>query len=387
MPWKESHTVNERMHFVTRLEKGERMTDLCSEFGISRKTGHKIWSRYQGSGLVGLEDQSRAPKRIPHKTEPEIEKRLLEMRSQHPTWGGRKVRQYLSEHESGIGWPAPSTITDIYRRHGLLEEGRSLRPRYGRPAWSGLHVAENPNDVWCTDYKGQFRLGNSQYCYPLTTTDLLSRFLLTLESLDGTDEEEARPIYENAFREYGLPLFIRSDNGPPFASQALHGLTRLSVWWMRLGIVHERIQPGHPEQNGQHERMHRTVKAETTRPAGQHSLEQQERFDAFREEFNNERPHESLDGKAPAKLYTPSPRPFPAKLADPVYPLHDDTLLVDRSGHIRLPMSRQAFLAPALAGELVGLREMDNGLWLVTFLALDLGTYDPKLGSFKPTTS
>jgi putative transposase len=241
--------------------------------------------------------------------------------------------------------------------------------------------------VWCTDYKGQFRLGNSQYCYPLTTTDLLSRFLLTLESLDGTDEEEARPIYENAFREYGLPLFIRSDNGPPFASQALHGLTRLSVWWMRLGIVHERIQPGHPEQNGQHERMHRTVKAETTRPAGQHSLEQQERFDAFREEFNNERPHESLDGKAPAKLYTPSPRPFPAKLADPVYPLHDDTLLVDRSGHIRLPMSRQAFLAPALAGELVGLREMDNGLWLVTFLALDLGTYDPKLGSFKPTTS
>jgi hypothetical protein len=156
---------------------------------------------------------------------------------------------------------------------------------------------------------------------------------------------------------------------------------------MRLGIVHERIEPGHPEQNGQHERMHRTLKAETTRPAGQHSLEQQERFDAFREEYNNERPHEALDGKAPAKVYTPSPRPFPEKLADPVYPLHDDTLLVDRSGHIRLPMSRQAFLATALTGQLVGLREMDNGLWLVTFLALDLGTYDPKLGIFKPTTS
>ena len=172
MPWEESHTVNERMHFVTRLEKGERMTDLCVEFGISRKTGHKIWSRYQGSGLVGLDDQSRAPKRIPHKTEPQIEQRLLEMRNQHPTWGGRKVRQYLCEHESGIVWPAPSTITDIYRRHGLLEEGRCIRPRYRGPAWSGLHAAESPNDVWCTDYKGQFRLENGQYCYPLTTLPL-----------------------------------------------------------------------------------------------------------------------------------------------------------------------------------------------------------------------
>ena len=156
MPWKVSHTVNERMHFVTRLERGERMTDLCLEFGISRKTGHKIWSRYQGIGLMGLEDQSRAPKRIPHKTEPEIEKRLLEMRSLHPTWGGRKARQWLCEHESGIGWPAPSTITDIYRRHGLLDESRRRRPRYRGPAWSGLHLAESPNDVWCTDYKGSF---------------------------------------------------------------------------------------------------------------------------------------------------------------------------------------------------------------------------------------
>lgn len=387
MPWKVSHTVNERMHFVTRLESGERMTDLCVEFGISRKTGHKIWTRYQGSGLWGLEDQSRAPKRIPHKTDGAIEQRLLDMRGLHPTWGGRKARDWLCEHEPGIAWPAPSTITDIYRRHGLLDESRRRRPRYRGPAWSSLRVAENPNDVWCTDYKGQFRLGNRQYCYPLTTSDLLSRLLLTLESLDGTDEEEAHPVYEDTFREYGLPLVIRSDNGPPFASQGLHGLTRLSVWWMRLGIVHERIEPGHPEQNGQHERMHRTVKAETTRPAGQHSLEQQERFDAFREEYNNERPHEALDGKAPAKVYTKSPRPLPEKLADPTYPLYDDTLLVDRSGHIRLPMSRQAFLATALAGQLVGLRELDNGLWLVTFLALDLGTYDPKLGIFKPTTS
>jgi len=208
-----------------------------------------------------------------------------------------------------------------------------------------------------------------------------------VESLDGTDEEQARPVFADAFRQYGLPLAIRSDNGPPFASQGLMGLTRLSVWWMRLGIVHERIAPGHPEQNGQHERMHRTLKAETTRPAAQHSLAQQERFDAFRDEYNNERPHESLNGKAPAKVYTVSPRPFPEKLSDPNYPLHDDTLLVDRGGHLRLPMSRQVFLATALAGQLVGLRELNDGLWLVTFMALDLGTYDPKQGIFRTTGS
>jgi putative transposase len=375
------------MHFVTRLEMGERMTDLCLEFGISRKTGHKIWTRYQRTGPSGLEDASRAPRRIPHKTEPAIEQRVLEMRKLHPSWGGRKVNDWLREHEPEMCWPAPSTITDIFRRHGVLGESRQRRPRPSRTAWSTLRVAEHPNDVWCVDYKGQFRLGNREYCYPLTASDLLSRYLLTLESLDGTDEEQAHPIFEDTFREYGLPVAIRSDNGPPFASQGLHGLTRLSVWWMRLGIAHERIAPGHPEQNGQHERMHRTLKAETTRPAGQNSLQQQERFASFREEYNNERPHESLDGKAPGKLYKPSPRSFPEKLCDPTYPLHDDTLLVDRSGHIKLPMNRQAFLATALAGQLVGLREMDDGLWLVTFLALDLGTYDPKLGIFKASYS
>lgn len=387
MPWKVSRPVNERMHFVARLDGGERMTDLCVEFGISRKTGHKIWARYQGSGVLGLEDQSRAPKRIPHKTDAAIEEGLLEIRSQHPTWGGRKARDWLVEHKPEISWPAPSTITGIYKRHGLIGESRQRRPRPGRPAWSSLRVAENPNDVWCVDYKGQFRLGNREYCYPLTTSDLLSRYLLTVESLDGTDEEQARPVFADAFRQYGLPVAIRSDNGPPFASQGLMGLTRLSVWWMRLGIVHERIAPGHPEQNGQHERMHRTLKAETTRPAAQHALAQQERFDAFRDEYNNERPHESLNGKAPAKVYTVSPRPFPEKLSDPTYPLHDDTLLVDRGGHLRLPMSRQVFLATALAGELVGLRELNDGLWLVTFMALDLGTYDPKQGVFRTTGS
>jgi putative transposase len=234
------------------------------------------------------------------------------------------------------------------------------------------------------DYKGQFRLGNRQYCYPLTTSDLFSRFLLTVESLDGTDEEEARPVFEEAFRCYGLPLEIRSDNGSPFASQGLLGLTRLSVWWMRLGIVLQRIAPGHPEENAEHERMHRTLKAETTRPAGQNSLQQQERFDSFRDEYNEDRPHEALGGKTPGSVYQPSPRPFPEKLPEPAYPLHDDTLLVDRSGHIRLPRSRQVFVSMALVGQLVGLRELDDGRWLVSFLDHDLGYYDPRQGTFTP---
>jgi putative transposase len=377
------------MLFVSRLEQGERMTELCVEFGISRKTGHKIWSRYKRKGPTGLEDESRAPRRIANKTSAEIEQRLVALRKQHPTWGGRKMRDWLCEHEGSVPWPRPSTMTDILRRNGLIDpNGRRSQSHRRKPsvAWSTLKEPEGPNDVWCIDYKGQFRLGNRQYCYPLTTSDLFSRFLLTVESLDGTDEEQARPVYEEAFRLYGLPLVIRSDNGPPFASTGLLGLTRLSVWWMRLGIVHQRIEPGHPEQNAQHERMHRTLKAETTRPAGENSLQQQERFDSFRDEYNNDRPHEALGGKAPAKVYQPSPRHFPEKLPEPSYPLHDDTLWVDRSGHIRLPMSRQVYLSEALVGQLVGLRERDDGLWLVTFLDHDLGHYDPRRGIFTPNT-
>jgi len=363
------------------------MTDLCVEFGVSRKTGHKIWGRYERKGVVGLEDESRAPRRIANRTSAEMEQRLVELRKKHPTWGGRKLGDWLRQHEGAKKWPAASTMTDIFRRNGLIDPDgrRSLsRRRKAGVAWSTLREAVKPNDVWCVDYKGQFRLGNRQYCYPLTTSDLFSRFLLTVESLDGTDEEEARPVFEEAFRCYGLPLEIRSDNGSPFASQGLLGLTRLSVWWMRLGIVLQRIAPGHPEENAEHERMHRTLKAETTRPAGQNSLQQQERFDSFRDEYNEDRPHEALGGKTPGSVYQPSPRPFPEKLPEPAYPLHDDTLLVDRSGHIRLPRSRQVFVSMALVGQLVGLRELDDGRWLVSFLDHDLGYYDPRQGTFTP---
>jgi len=362
------------------------MTDLCLEFGISRKTGHKIWARYQERGLAGLEDRSRAPKRIAHRTDAAMQAAVVEVRRAHKTWGGRKVGDWLRTNQPEVRWPAPSTINDILKRHGLVEPGGQLRRKPGPGGRGRLGTAELPNDVWCTDYKGQFRLGNREYCYPLTTSDLLSRYLVTLESLDGTDEEQARPVFEEAFRKHGMPLRMRSDNGPPFASQALFGLSKLSAWWLRLGIAHERIEPGHPEQNGQHERMHRTLKAETTRPARHTSLQQQERFDEFREEYNTDRPHEALDGKTPDKLYSRSPRPYPDKLTDPTYPLHDDTLMVARSGHIRLFRGRSTFLTAALAGQLVGLRERDDGRWLVTFVQTDLGIYDPRDGRFCPAT-
>ena len=383
MPWKVSHPMTERMHFVTRLAKGERMVDLCREFGISRKTGYKFWERFQHQGVTALQDQPRARKRIAHKTSEAIEQLLVDARTAHPSWGGRKLKDVLERESPGVVLPSAGTIAAILRRRGLVQARRQRR----RPSrYAGrLTVAESPNDVWATDYKGQFRLGNREYCYPLTATDLHSRFILAVEALDGTDEEQARVVFEDIFSKHGLPLVIRTDNGTPFSSaQGLAGLTRLSALWLRLGIRHERIEPAHPEQNGQHERMHRTLKAETARPARANLMQQQERFDEFRREFNEKRPHEALEMKRPAEVYRPSDRPLPKPLPDLDYPLHDDTLVVGRNGHIRLPRGRQVFLSSALIHQPVGVREELDGRWLVTFVNLDLGMYDPRTGSFDP---
>lgn len=382
MPWKVSHPMTERMNFVSRLQAGERLTDLCREFGISRKTGHKFWSRFKARGLGGLEDQSRAPVRRPRKTAPEVEQLLLEMRRAHPNWGGRTLRDVIGREHPELRLPGSWTVAQILKRNGLVKARK--RRRYPREYSNTLTKPEAPNSVWGIDYKGQFRLGIGRYCYPLTISDLHTRFLLTTESLESTDEAGAREVCEGTFAEFGLPAVIRSDNGTPFASQGLGGLTKLSVWWMRLGIKHERIEKGHPEQNGIHERMHRTLKAATTRPAGANSLIQQERFDHFRQEFNERRPHQALGMKRPAEVYTPSERKLKTPLPDPTYPLHDDVLRVRSGGHLRLPLGRQTFLSDALTGQLVGLRERENGTWLITFMALDLGFYDPRTGSFEP---
>jgi transposase InsO family protein len=382
VPWKVSHPVNERMHFVTRLENGERMTDLCQEYGISRKTGYKFWERFKEKGPQGLVDASRAPRRVARRTPAQLQELIVAARRAHPTWGGRKLKKVLERQHDGLVLPSSSTVSDILRRHGLVVERR--RQRRTAEAKRSLTVPQTPNEVWAVDYKGQFRLGNGKYCYPLTATEVHSRFLLAVQALEGTDDEEARQTFHEVFKEHGLPRIIRSDNGTPFASSGLAGLTKLSAWWLRLGIAHQRTQPAHPEQNGQHERMHRTLKAETTRPAGTNALQQQERFDDFRREFNEVRPHEALGLKTPAQAHQPSERRMPDHLPEPAYPLHDDVLVVGRHGHVRLPRHRSVFLSQALAGQAVGLREEEDGRWLVTFTTLDLGHYDPRTGRLEP---
>lgn len=383
MTWKVRDAVSERKEFCERLRKKERMSDLCREYGISRKTGYKFQQRFEAYGLVGLEDRPPGPRESPHRTADATIERIIALRREHSTWGPRKLKAFLAAEETGIRLPAASTIDSILRRHQLIEPRR--RHRHTPPHASPLAKAEAPNDVWCTDFKGQFRLGNGRYCYPLTISDRFSRAVLGCEALEGTDTVLARPIFERAFRTFGLPRVIRSDNGAPFSSTGLLGLSRLSVYWIRLGIRPERIAPAHPQQNGQHERMHLVLKQETTRPAGQNLLEQQERFDRFIQVYNEERPHEALGLRKPAEFYSPSPRAFPIVMPDLSYPLHDESRLVMKCGHIFLWKRRErvVFISSALAGERVGLRELADGLWLVTFAAIDLGVIDRQCQKFR----
>jgi transposase InsO family protein len=359
-----------RSEFMKRLAGGERMTDLCREYGISRKTGHKFKKRFERFGVAGLADRSRAPKVIPHKTPPETEELIIAERKLHPTWGPKKLKQSLErrlEHE----FPSPAGFGYILKRNGLSQP-RKKRQRHP-PSPTTLREALAPNEVWCIDYKGQFRLGDGTYCYPLTLTDQFSRYILGCEAMGAISDEAAREVCEEIFREHGLPLAMRSDNGVPFASTGLANLTKLSAFWLRLGIALERIRPAHPEENGRHERMHRTLKFETARPARSNLLQQQERFDEFVEEFNQQRPHEALDMKRPADVHESSPRPFPDKLPELGYLGHDDVLRVNGTGQIYIAGIGQVPLSSALVGEYVGVREERDGRWLVTYAGLDLG--------------
>jgi transposase InsO family protein len=372
-----------KVEFIARLKGGERMTDLCGQYGISRKTGHRLQKRFERMGVVGLLQQSRAPKTIPHRTPPEVVAMLLEERKAHPSWGPKKLKCVLQQR-LGREFPSPSTIGSILLREGLAGP-RKPRHRY-HAAPSTLTAAERANHVWCVDYKGQFRLGDQSYCYPLTVTDQFSRYILGCEGMAAISDEASREVFHDIFGEYGLPQVIRSDNGAPFASVGLAGLTKLSAYWLRLGIRLERIRPAHPEENGRHERMHRTLKRETTRPARHNLLQQQERFDEFREEFNQQRPHEALEMRRPAEAYEPSSRPYPHPLPEPSYPTHDDVVIVNRYGHLSMPGHKNVYLSVALAGQPVGVREEDDGRWLVTFTQLNLGHIEPD-SSFTPLTS
>jgi transposase InsO family protein len=383
MPWKASTPVDLRKEFIMRLGAGERLTDLCRAYGIARKTGEKFKRRFREQGLVGLHDRSRAPGCIPHKTPPELVEVIVAHRRQHPTWGPRKLKQTL-EATLGRSLPAASTIGDVLSAAGLIVP-RPPRPRHCATP-TALREATAPNEVWCIDYKGQFRLGDGSYCYPLTITDQFSRFILCCEGMGAIADEAAREQCLEVFAAHGLPTAMRSDNGIPFASSGLAGLTKLAVLWLRLGIELERTRPAHPQDNGRHERMHRTLKQETTRPARANLLQQQERFDAFVDEFNQRRPHEALAMRPPAAVYQPSAIPCPPTLPTLDYPTCDDVRRVGAKGTLHLWGRRNLYLSSALAGEYVGLRE-DAAMpdrWLVLFANLNLGYVEPGSDHFTP---
>ncbi|EAQ98555.2 IS481 family transposase [Congregibacter litoralis] len=372
--------MDERLRFVARCLEGETMSALCREFGISRPTGYKILNRYKECGLEGLEDRSRRPYRHGNKLPFQVERTILQIKREYPSWGAPKIREKLIREYPVIPPPAKSTIHAVLDRHGLVKHRRRRRHKaQGTP----LSRATAPNTLWCADYKGEFQLGNRQYCYPLTITDQFSRYLLACEGLESTKTPTAITVFERVFREFGVPEAIRTDNGTPFASpNALFGLSRLSIWWLRLGIRIERIKPGHPEQNGRHERMHLTLKKEATKPASFNFLQQQERFDSFIDVYNNERPHQALEGRYPGDLFTPSTRAYRSP-EPPDYPYHDRTIKVTQCGRICIGR-RKINLSTVFAGQSVGIREIADNIWLVSFLHYDLGFFDEEVGRVEP---
>ena len=372
--------VDERLRFVGRLLDGEPMAGLCEEFGISRKTGYKIYARYKDCGLVGLTDRSRRPYRYANRLPMALEKWIVRLKREYPDWGAPKIRERLRRRCPGLRCPAVSTVHAVLHRHGFVKPRRPRRPRLHGTLRS---QPVQPNELWCADYKGEFMLANRRYCYPLTITDYATRYLLTCEALSTTQEMYAFSVFERTCKQYGLPAAIRTDNGVPFgAPNALYGLSRLAVWWLRLGIRIERIKPGHPEQNGRHERMHLTLKQEATRPAAANTLQQQARFDAFLTRYNTERPHQALDMKVPGELYLPSPRPYEG-LGDLEYPGHDWTATVTLCGRICFK-KRKVNLSQVFAGQRVGVKQVTDHIWLVTFMEYDLGYFDAETCRLEP---
>lgn len=373
MPWQECSKMDERLRFVARLLEGEKMAELCREFDISRKTGYKIFDRYKDCGVEGLTDRSRRPYRQANRLPFQIEARIVRLRKDHPTWGAPKIREKLRRQQLGIQLPAISTVHAVLDRHGLVTRGRR-RSTYKAQGTTLSHPTE-PNELWCVDYKGEFMLADRRYCYPLTITDFVSRYLMCCEALEGTREIYAFSVFERIFKEYGLPKAIRTDNGVPFASvTAFFGLSKLSVWWLRLGIALERIQPAHPEQNGRHERMHLTLKKEATKPPGKNFLQQQARFDSWQHEYNHERPHQALAMHYPVELHRPSPRPYRG-LPALEYPFHDQTITVTQCGRLCFG-GRKINLSAVFAGHNVGVREVADHVWMISFMHYDLGFFD-----------
>lgn len=384
MPWKETCAMNERLGFVCEVDRGERtVSELCRVFGISRKTGYKWLQRYRESGQAGLEERSRAPHSHPNAMSAESAAQIIRVRQRHPDWGPVKVLDWLERHRGDLTLPAPCTAAELFKREGLVKARE--RKRHSTPYGAPFVQAVAPNELWSADFKGHFRMGNAQRCYPLTLSDGASRYFLSCDALAGTTYAQTRSVCERVFRTYGLPRAIRTDNGQPFASCGLGGLSQLSLWWIKLGIIPERIQAGCPQQNGRHERLHGTLKRGCE---VQLNLRQQQRaFDRFRHLYNTERSHQALGrNQTPAMHYRPSPRSYPQRLPELTYP---EGWLVKRvlpSGNIGC-LSRYWYLAAVLRGEYVGLKPIDDGIWYIFVGPVCVGRLNARSNRIEPIHS
>lgn len=374
MPWKVTDVVDERTRFVLEHDSEEyTMAELCRFYGIARKTGYEWVERYAAEGLAGLHDRRYGAGSHPNQTDSAIEEQILQLKYAHPSWGAKKLRGHLWAKKKGVQWPAVSTFGEILRRKGLSTPQRKrLRvPVYSQP----FQEVEKANQVWCADFKGWFLTGKGERIDPLTVTDAHSRYLLRCQSVAKTDTEHVQAIFAAAFREYGLPQRIRTDNGAPFASRAIAGISRLSIYWMKLGIQPERIKPGHPEQNGRHERMHRTLKAETAKPPAANRRAQQEAFDRFRQQFNQERPHEALQQQTPASHYQSSPRVYPDRVPEPEYGSNMKPRRVYPDGTF-FWKGTQIFISKSLGGESIAMAPIDDRYWDLHFATFPLARFD-----------
>jgi putative transposase len=375
--------MDERVRFIAGLQSGLGMGEACRSYGISRKTGYKWLERYKADGPGGLQERSRAPHRMPWAIDDEMAEILVDSRCQHPTWGPRKLLAWLERLHKSRRFPAASSVGELLRRRGLVKPRRRRRRVPANASRPGRYDA--PNATWCADFKGWFRTGDGERCDPLTISDGHSRFVLGCRIVERPTHDHVRPQFERVFKEHGLPDAIRTDNGPPFASTGLGGLSRLAVWWLKLGIRPDRIEPGRPEQNGRHERFHKTLKAETASPPAATVGSQQRRFDRFVREYNEDRPHEALANDTPASKYSSSPRSYPRRPPSVEYPSTYLVRSIHTAGTLKWRGS-QLYVSEALIGERVGLEPIDSGQWLLRFASAPLGVLDerPRIAVLRP---
>ena len=382
MPWKESRIVDQRLQFLSSYQKKEMsLSDLCREFGVSRPTGYRWINRYKEVGPEGLLDRNRKPHGCSHATSEATENAILALRSKHPSWGARKLKARLEKVQPRVNWPAASTFGNILHRAGLTNPKQ--KKRRTTPCSEPFSEVTAPNQLWCMDFKGYFSTGDGTRCDPFTITDAHSRYLIRCQTVSRMDLSQVVAVCEAAMREYGMPARIRTDNGAPFAGTGLLGLSKLSLSWTKMGIVHERIQPGRPQQNGRHERMHRTLKEDTTKPPALTLRLQQKKFDRFRQIFNHERPHEGLNNETPASLYQRSSIMFPRVLTPFTYPRGFQTRRVNTCGDISWHKDR-VFISQVFSFEDLGFEEMDEEIFRVYFREIELGELDVTELRFRP---